>query len=223
MPKRGSGELFVDVCTQRDYLHPDGLRPSHNLLPLRRNLKRMMAYARWLKIPTLSCVESRRAKDVLGTACSDCILGTSGQRKPTYTLMPSRVVIDTDNTPSVGLDLFEQQQQAILIKSHRDPFANPKFDRLLTELPVERYVLFGVALEESIRLLALGLLLRNRDVTIVADACGYWSAEDADMALRQLSAKNTRIVTTRQYLEAAITAGVRRPAAQRERTSRHVA
>jgi nicotinamidase-related amidase len=92
-------------------------------------------------------------------------------------------------------------QQLIFIKTHRDPFTNPKLDRLLTEMPAERFVLFGAGLECSLRLLALGLLLRGRRVAVAHDACGYWHTEEADMTLRQLAAKGCEIIATRQLIE----------------------
>ncbi|MBN2448270.1 MAG: isochorismatase family protein [Phycisphaerae bacterium] len=201
MMKATSAEVFVDVCTQRDYVDSRGARPSLNLHALTRNLKHLMAYARWARVPTLSCIDSRRPKDVAGRVIAECVLGTAGQQKPSYTLLPDRVLIDTDNSPSVALDVLGRYQQAILAKNHRDPFTNPKFDRLLTEMPSQRFVLFGVSLEVTIRLLSLGLMLRHRNITVVTDACGYWDADEADMTLRQLRAKNCDLVCTRDFLQ----------------------
>ena len=201
MLKARPSEVFVDVCTQRDYLSPEGAHPVSNLAALRRNLRQLMALARWAKIPTLSCIEAQRWNDAAGRCGVDCLCGTRGQRKPAFTLLPHHAVIESDNCPCIGLDVFERQQQVILAKTHRDPFTNPKFDRLLTELAANRFVLFGVSLEETIRLLALGLLLRHRKVAVVYDACGFWNAEEAQMTLRQLQAKNCELVTTRQFVQ----------------------
>jgi len=102
----------------------------------------------------------------------------------------------------VSLELLHHYQQAILIKEHRDPFTNPKLDRLLTELPVRRFMIFGVSLESSIRLLVLGLLLRHRSVCLVSDACGFWNPSEADMTLRQLRAKGCHMLTARELIDA---------------------
>ena len=75
---------------------------------------------------------------------------------------------------------------------------------MLTELPIRRFVVFGISMETSVRLLALGLLLRNRRVAVVYDACGWWNIEDGEMALRQLSAKGCELLTTRQLVESAV-------------------
>lgn len=191
----GKTDVYVDVCTQRDYLVAHGARPSVNATQIVPPLKQLMAYARWASIPTLSCVDVRRPDEVRGVSNPDCVLGTPGQEKVRFSLLPHRVVVESDNRLCVPLDLLTRYQQAILSKRHRDPFTNPKFDRLLTEMPSRRFVVFGISLEISIRLLVLGLLLRRRRVAVIADACGCWNITDAEMALRQLHAKGCEILT----------------------------
>jgi nicotinamidase-related amidase len=201
MPLRRLSEVFLDVCTQRDYLSPLGARRIVNADRMMANVKHLMAWARWGSIPTLSCVDACRPHEVRGVANPCCVLGTLGQKKVPYSLLPDRVVVESDNCLCVSLDLLQHHQQAILIKEHRDPFTNPKLDRLLTEVPAQRFVVFGVSLETSIRLLVLGLLLRHRRATLVADACGYWNATEADMTLRQLAAKGCQIASTQELIE----------------------
>ncbi len=197
-------DVFVDMCTQRDYLASDGAHPTANAQAVRGNLKRLMALARWAKVPTISCIDTRRPQEVCGTGMANCVAGTQGQRKLSMTLLPSRVVVDSDNCLCVSLELLERYQQAILTKVHRDPFTNPKLDRLLTELPNRRFVVFGVSLEASVRLVALGLMLRHRKVTLVHDACGWWDAEEGEMTVRQLAAKGAELITTQQLIEATL-------------------
>jgi nicotinamidase-related amidase len=129
------------------------------------------------------------------------VLGTDGQQKVPFSLLPDRIWVDSDNCLCVSLEILQRHQQVILVKEHRDPFTNPKLDRLLTELPIRRFVVFGVSLENSVRLAALGLLLRHRRVAVVHDACGWWNAEDGAMALRQLTAKGCELVSTQQLVE----------------------
>ncbi len=200
MPHRRAADVWVDVCTQRDYLNPDGARPTANAGAVLQNVKHLMAFARWAKIPTISCVDARRPDAVRGVAHPHCVLGTPGQQKITFSVLPDHVTIESDNLVCVSLEILQQHQQAILIKQHRDPFTNPKLDRLLTEMPTQRFTVFGVALEASIRLLVLGLLLRHRRVILVHDASGFWSASEADMALRQLAAKGCDIRSTQEVI-----------------------
>ena len=197
-------DVFVDLCTQQDYLAPGGARPAHNSHLVLPKLKHLMAFARWARVPLLSCVDARRPNDVRGLSCADCVLGTPGQEKVPFSLLPDRVTVNSDNCLCISLSILEEHQQAILAKEHRDPFTNPKFDRLLTELPVRRFVVFGISLESTVRLVALGLLLRHRRVAVVYDACGWWNAEDGTMSMRQLAAKGCELLTTQQLVESTL-------------------
>ena len=194
-------DVFLDICTQMDYLAQSGARPAQNADAVARNLKHLMALARWARVPVISCVDIQRMDEVRGLPNPTCVLGTPGQRKYTFSLLQNNITVHSDNSLCVSLDILKRHQQAILAKTHQDPFTNPKLDRLLTELPVGRFVLFGVALEHSLRLLALGLLLRHRRVTIVTDACGYWNENEAEMTLRQLSAKGCELLTANEFIE----------------------
>jgi len=205
VPHRRVADVFVDVCTQRDYLSSDGARPTANAGTVQQNVKHLMAFARWAKIPTISCVDARRPDTVRGVPHPHCVLGTPGQRKITFSVLPDHVTIESDNLLCISLEILQQHQQAILIKQHRDPFTNPKLDRLLTEVPTQHFTVFGVALEASIRLLVLGLLLRHRHATVIHDACGFWNPSEADMALRQLAAKGCEIRSTHEVIRERLT------------------
>jgi nicotinamidase-related amidase len=193
-------DVLLDVCTQRDYLSPDGARRSVNADLILPNIKHLMALARWAKVPTLSCVDGCRPNAVRGLPNPHCVIGTGGQQKIAFSLLPNRITIESDNCLCVSLDVLKRHQQAILTKQHRDPFSNPKLDRLLTEMPTRRFLVFGVSLESSIRLLVLGLLLRHRRVALIHDACGYWSLSEADMSLRQLAAKGCELLTAQEVI-----------------------
>jgi nicotinamidase-related amidase len=156
-------------------------------------------------------VDVARPSEVRGVPLPYCVLGTPGQQKIAYSLLPQRIFIDSDNCLCVPLDVLDAYQQAILVKRHRDPFTNPKLDRLLTEMPARRFWVFGVSLETSIRLAVLGLLLRHRYVALVRDACGYWNINEADMTLRQLAAKGCQILTTRELIAAKLASAAHPP------------
>lgn len=201
----GKSDVLVDLCTQRDYLLPEGARVAANAPQMLPNFKRLMAYARWAKLPTLSCIDVRRPDEARGARNAACVLGAPGQQKLCAALLPNRVMIECDNCLCVALDVLKAYQQAIFTKCHRDPFTNPKLDRLLTEMPARRFIVCGVALEESVRLLTLGLLLRERKVALVRDACGHWNAGEADMALRQMAAKGCEVLSADEYIRAGLT------------------
>ncbi len=201
MTSLSRSDVLIDLCTQRDYLTPGGARPVANAPQIVSNLRKLMAWARWAKAPVLSVVDVRRRQEAMGVDGVACVEGTAGQLKVPHSLMPTRVSIESDNCLCVPLDVLLHAQQAILAKRHRDPFTNPKLDRLLTEMPARRFIVFGIALDGAVRQLVLGLMLRERNVAVLGDACGYWNAQEADFHMRQIQAKGCEVLATSAYVQ----------------------
>jgi nicotinamidase-related amidase len=215
-------DVFVDLCVQRDYLLPGGNRVCVNADAIMPRLRHLMALARWSKLPVLSCVDCRRANDVSDECPGVALNGLPERHKTPFSLLPGYSVVECDNCLCMALDVLQRVQQVIFTKYHRDPFTNPKLDRLLTEMPARRFVVFGVPLESSLRILVLGLLRRERRVTLIEDACGYFNSEEARMAVRQLGVKGCEIIGTEQFVERTLTAR-NNGHAPRARTRRSVA
>jgi nicotinamidase-related amidase len=222
MTTRGKQDVFVDVCIQREYLTRNGQPPCHNADQVARHAKHLMAFARFAKVPVLSCVDVSRGNRIGSEFVSVVSQAAPHKRKAAFTLLPHYTVVESDNSLAVSLDLLRQYQQAIFTKIHRDPFTNPKFDRMLTEMPVRRFIVFGIPLETSLRILVLGLLRRKRKVTLLADACGYWNRQEAEMTLRQLTIKGCKLVSANDFLRGALL-NTARKLGIRVRSSRSVA
>jgi hypothetical protein len=58
-----------------------------------------------------------------------------------------------------------------------------------------RFILIG--LEEAVKLVALGLLYRGKNVVVVIDAVGIYNKKEADLTLRKLETKGAKLVQTR--------------------------
>lgn len=198
-------DILIDLCVQKEYLAPDGVRRVQNAAEVCRHIKRLMAFARWARLPVLSCVDTRRPTD-LGPDWFAVERGSSPERRKTaHTLLPDRAVVESDNCLCISLDVLRQHQQTIFTKYHRDPFTNPKLDRILTETAVGRFIVFGAPLETSLRILVLGLVRRGHSVTVIEDACGYWDKDEALMVFRQFAVKDCALVDTERFLEAELT------------------
>jgi nicotinamidase-related amidase len=188
--------IVVDVNTQNDFCHPHGAYPVINLAELTPALRRMVAWAKRNAAPVISSVESHRPAEVPDNGHPlYCIDGTTGQRKIDFTLMPRCTQIEFDNTWTCPCNLFERYQQVIFPKRTLDLLDNPKAERFVTQAPAPEFILCGVATESSVKALALGLLAREKAVTVVVDACGYWNKATADLAIRQMIAKGVRLIT----------------------------
>ncbi|MCP4593314.1 MAG: cysteine hydrolase [bacterium] len=205
MRKRRKGRsheyVLIDLDTQEDFFTEDELCRVANakaLIPLLRNI---IAWAKRNQVPMISSVDSHRPDEM--STCGlppHCVDGSAGQRKLPFTLLDNRVSVEGDNTLSLPLDLFKRHQQVIFRKRTADLLANPKADRFLTQLAAREYVVFGLGLERSIKALALGLMARDRRVTVICNGCGYWNASEAEFSLRQLAAKGANVITAEQLL-----------------------
>jgi nicotinamidase-related amidase len=190
--------VLVDICTQRDFLDPGGILQVANREAVVPRIEQVFQWAQRAGIGTFSSVESHRPSEPLAGFPLHCIDGTAGQEKLPFGFLQPWILVEVDNCLSLPPDLRENYHQLIFRKRARDVLSNPKADRFLTQLSADEFILFGVGLERAIRSLALGLLARHKTVTVVGDACGYWSAADADLALRQLAAKHIKIVSAEE-------------------------
>ena len=204
--------VLLDLNTQADFLGSVAACVVKNAAELRPALRRVVAWAKWNHVPVISSVDSHRETETSHDGFPrHCIDGTPGQQKLPYTLFGSRIRIEGDNTLAVPLKLFDRHQQVIFRKRTHDLFGNPKADRFLTQLPVREFIIFGVGMEFSMKALALGLIARNKRVTVVADCCGFWSGTRADLSLRQMRAKGAVLVSVDELLARRVRQRVRYP------------
>ena len=196
---RGFDCIVVDLNTQWDFCSPSGASPVANVDEFIPALRRTMAWVKRNCPPVISSIESCRRSEVGDNprlAC--CIDGTGGQRKIEFTLFAPCTNVEVDNTLACPIDLFNRYRQLIFRKRTEDLLGNPKADRMFTQLAPKEFILFGVGIERAIKSLALGLLARNKRVTIVVDASGYWNRSTADLAIKQMIAKGARIITVNE-------------------------
>jgi hypothetical protein len=115
-------------------------------------------------------------------------------QKPMCTLCRSRILLEAMDCTDLPRRLVEQYDQVILHKRSFDPFAEPRSDRLLTELQADEFIIIGAPTEGAVKATTLGLLARGKCVTVVMDATGPLSLRLAKRALRKMKAKGARLV-----------------------------
>jgi nicotinamidase-related amidase len=187
--------VLLDVDTQVDFLAPGGRRLVHNPSII-SNIQRVFRWARHCRLTVISSLDFHRITDPVREVPAHCLAGTPGVNKLGCTLLPRRVLVETDDTINLPHDLLTRYRQVMFLKRGDDLTRNPKADRLLTEIQVASFIILGTGLEESIRLLALALLARRQNVWLISDACGWWDMQAADLAVKQLAAKGARLLTT---------------------------
>jgi len=191
--------VLIDLNTQYDICVREGADPVANVETLIPALRRVIAWAKRNHAPIVSSLNSRRPYELSpNNHHQHCLEGSPGQQKVAFTVMALHACIDVDNTLCVPADLFRRHQQVIFRERADNLLGNPKADRFLTQLKAGEYLIFGSGVECSVKTLALGLLAREKRVSVIVDACGYWNQAEADFALRQMAAKGAKLLTVDQ-------------------------
>lgn len=191
-------QVLVDINTQRDFLLADGGACIRNHRRVLAHIRRMMAWARTRNISTISTCEVYPDGNGHNGDPRFCIDGTPGQQKISYTMLTRHIVFPADGSTDLPRDMLRRYQQVVLHKRCVDPFDEPRIDRLLSEVCAAEFVLIGTCAEGAVKAAALGLLQRDKRVSVVVDAVGYHDSREAKMAFRKMEAKGARLVETRR-------------------------
>lgn len=213
---RGNGRVHecvvVDISTQKDLCETTGALPVANIDELIPALRRVIAWTKRNQAAIVSAVDAHRLWELNGDGKPQhCVDGTTGQKKLDFTVLPSRIRIEADNTLALPADVFRYYQQVVFPKRTDDLLANPKADRLLTQLPTREFIIFGNTVEGAVKSLSLGLLARGKQVKVVMDACGHWNKALAELAIRQMVAKGAQIITVEDLLARRLSRRMRYP------------
>jgi nicotinamidase-related amidase len=68
----------------------------------------------------------------------------------------------------------------------------------LSEVRANEFILIGACAEDAVLETALGLLQRDKTVTVVADAVGSHDKKQSKLALRKIEAKGAKLVETKK-------------------------
>jgi len=189
--------ILVDIDTQKDFLLAQGKACIRNHRRVLAHIRRVMAWARTQNIPIISTAEVYPNNN--GDSVIDyCIDGTDGQKKIPYTLFNHRVTFVADGNTDLPRDMLRRYKQIILHKRCVDPFDEPRIDRLLSEVRASEFYLVGTTLEGAVKMTALGLLQRGKQVTVIVDAVGSHNKKDAMLSLRKMETKGAKLIDTRK-------------------------
>jgi len=193
--------VFVDVDTQRDFMCPDGalyVKGAESIIP---NLKKLIYAALKAGIPIISSADKHTERDEeMDQFPPHCIGGTEGQKKIPETITSGLITLP--NRPYTGdfLTLFDHYDQVVLQKSKLDLFTNCNTEPLLSQLFADDFVVFGVATDYCVRMAVLGLLQREKKVTLVLDAIRAVDEAAGEAAVAEMLEKGAQQATTPQVL-----------------------
>lgn len=201
MPKQRI--VFWDVDTQVDFMHKDGKLyvPAAEIIV--GQLRRLTAAARIHGIPLISSVDAHTLEDEeFREWPPHCLRGTPGQLKIPETILEGFYAIPNCPGAPVPDDIVKKYPQVILEKQRLDVFSNPNTEVLLQRLDRQaEFVVFGVATEYCVRHTALGLLHRERNVTLLTDATQAIQPQPGRHALEEMVARGARPAATTEVLD----------------------
>ncbi len=189
--------IIIDVDTQKDFMLAGGKVCVRNHRRVLQNVRRVMAWARAKNIRVISTEQVYDKSDRKHTWC---IAGTEGCNKIAYTVRSNRIMFPADGCTDLPRDILKHHDQIILRKRCVNPFDEPRADRVLGELQVNEFIIIGATAEEAVKMTALGLLVRRKNVTILVDAVGTHDRAAAEIALRQAEAKGAKLTDTKSLL-----------------------
>jgi nicotinamidase/pyrazinamidase len=175
--------VFFDIDSQIDFVYPAGalyVPGAEHIVPLIAELNRRAPLV-------ISSMDAHTEDDPeFQTYPHHCVAGTTGQQKPSVTLLEKRAVIPARP---------EGLRQLILEKQKLDCFSNPNLKPLLAELNADRYVVFGVVTEICVRYAAFGLLQTGKRVELVTDAVKALDESAATKMFGEFTAAGGRLTT----------------------------
>lgn len=170
---------FLDIDTQIDFLFPAGALYVPGAERIVDRLAALNSYAVAHSIPLVSTVCAHEENDPeFRRFRPHCVIGTVGQQKPSALL--------------VGQRIFE--------KRTTDLFAAPGAEQLIAELNADHFVVYGVVTEICVKAAALGLLQRDKCVTLVSDAIAGLDPAAAQAFLRDVTGRGVSPITTRELI-----------------------
>jgi nicotinamidase-related amidase len=188
--------ILIDIDTQKDFLFAGGSACVFDNEKVLVNIRRIMAWARFEDVPIISIAEVHY-NNSSENSLNYCLEGTEGQRKIRYTLLDDRVSYPADGWNVLPADLLRAHRQIILHKRCKDPFNEPRIDRLLSEVRADEFILIGVGAEDAVKATALGLLQRGKNVRVIVNALGSHNEKRAKHAVRMMAAKGAKISKTK--------------------------
>ncbi|MFC1760824.1 isochorismatase family protein [Planctomycetota bacterium] len=184
--------VLIDIDTQSHFFRPRGPMCIQNHRQVLTNIRKVMKWAQAKQISTFSTLQVHQSHAVFRQTRKGARLSTE---KPRGTLHPKHICFASSDRMDWSADTWEHYDQVIIQKRTFDPFEEPRADRILTELSTQECILIGNPVEGAVKATALGLLLRQKRVTIVSDAIGCLDPILGASSWEHLHSKNIQFVS----------------------------
>jgi nicotinamidase/pyrazinamidase len=186
---------FVDIDTQHDFMRPGGALYIAGAEKIVGNLERLFKYAVEKGVPLISSMDAHRPDDPeFSDFPAHCVKGSPGQRKISETLLPGAIVVPAH--PGALPAKIPPGAQVIFDKPTLYIFDNPNFMEHVRRERYDTFIVFGVATDYCIRIVAEGLVERGLGVTVVTDAIAAVVPEAGEKALESMRRAGVKFATT---------------------------
>jgi len=188
-------KAFLDIDTQHDFMRPGGTLYVTGAEKIVGNLKRLFKYAVEKGIPLLSTMDAHAPDDPeFKDFPAHCVIGSPGQRKISETLLPGAKVIPykRDSLPAK----VPAGTQMIFEKPTLHLFDNPNFLEYVRREGYDTFVVFGVATDYCVKIIAEGLAQRGFAVTVVTDAIAAVAPDAGKKALESMRRAGIKFAAT---------------------------
>ncbi len=192
--------VFVDIDTQFDFMNSRGTFYVPNAEEIIDNVEKLFDYAKAHRIKILSSIDAHRIDDPeFQNFPSHCVKDTPGNKKIEATTCKDSMVIE--NKRQHISETVLNHEQIIVEKQSFDIFDNINVDKIVINLDVSDYVVFGVATDYCIKAAVLGLIRRGYKVSLVTDAVKAVTGEGEKGALIEMRDAGVVFVSTQDVIE----------------------
>jgi nicotinamidase/pyrazinamidase len=204
--------FFWDVDTQHDFIKADGalhIPGSEGIIPI---LGQLTGYAHDKRIRIIASADDHGPgdrelsdhPDFTETFPPHCLRGTPGQARIAETALRNPLVIQpARNSASLGQPALGHDGDILFYKHWFDVFSNPNVIGVLRSLDPGVIVLYGVALDLSVRHTVEGLAqhLPHSRIYLVANATRAIRHELGEHLLKEWAEEGVRLVQSAEILE----------------------
>jgi len=189
--------VLVDIDTQKHLFSGAGIVCVRNHRRVLANILKVIRWARLNKVRMVSTVQILPEQYPFSNRRIDEL---DARRKIDYTFRKRYTSFEAEDRTDLMPQILDYYDQVIFEKRCFDPFEEPRADRMLSELNAKEFILVGALTEGAVKATALGLLTRRKNVTVLADATGFYQRRAGAITLRLLLERGAKVTDTHRFL-----------------------
>lgn len=208
--------IFWDVDTQKDFMDTDGKLYVNGAEKLKNNLEKLTQYARINGIRILGSVDfhsdmdpeiDKENPDFSETFPPHCLKNDPGQEKIMETRSEMTLWVDPITYPQDKIiEIIEGKGPIIFRKTQLSAFSNSNLVPIVNQLKPQKIIVYGVAIDFSIKKAIEGFLDQSNDfeIYLVIDAIEGRDEKKSRDLISQWIEKGVKSITTEGILQGSL-------------------